>query len=444
VSSIPANNLNKIVYLIALDDFEVDPDSRRVGAFRLIDFATSTGRSPEEFSAQLLETSPGPLLHQAAASTEPILVLERDYYEITVDALREETQSHGLTAYTVGQVEAAHSQAYRERMAKLAVEQPTLVTSITIEGSELRDMYDEHPGLAYFSSSTSVGVRVPKPLPMAEAMDTAIAAWKKINGDDNGDELDDDEDDDYDGKFSASRIVLYNAGNEVIQEFNGSTWITEFAPADQWDSLLERAKALDAEASEESRWDNFSTATNYREQATELRRQVSIARANLSATAEATPSEPAAASAPATDEGTGPLSRTQVLFAKRAAMGTAFFVAMPDDDDYGFDRLMKMQSTDDLKRATTTMGDWGAVYLHESKQNRSVFDLKNDVFGVATDMLHNLSGLSPDVAIGELTRYATTVVPHPEGCLTDIPHHKVTVGKQSPEAALANDPSPDM
>jgi hypothetical protein len=301
VNSTPANNLNKIVYLMMMDDEETDPDGRRVGAFRLTDLAASAGRTPEEFRDQLLETSPRPLLAKAVEQTEPIFVLERDYYELTVDALREETQAHGLVAYTLMQVDSAYSEAHRERMAKLAIEQPLLVTKITIEGSVLRDMYDEHPGMAYFSSSSNVGVRVRKPLPIAEAMDVAIAGWKKVTGEHDDDALDDD-DDDYDGKFSATRIVLRNAGDEVVQEFNGSNWISEFAPADQWDSLLERAKTLDEEASEESRWDNFSTAELYRDQATELRRKVSIARANLSPTAEAAPTEPAAAAPVANEE----------------------------------------------------------------------------------------------------------------------------------------------
>ncbi len=43
-----------------------------------------------------------------------------------------------------------------------------------------------------------------------------------------------------------------------------------------------------------------------------------------------------------------PITREQIIVAKRAAMGMYFWLAAAEDDDDGFDRLMAMTSLKDL------------------------------------------------------------------------------------------------
>lgn len=278
--------LNRVVYILPLN-----PDRTQVGAFRLIDLAASMECMPDDFRNRMLEKSPWDLLGEVQQKTNPLFTLERSDYEYAVEAMQEQANAHDLVSYTGWDIDRDYTQACKQRIARLAAVQPGLVMDITIEGSELRDMYDEHPGLAYFTSSTSRGVEIQKPLLLAEAMTVAMAAWNEVARREDGNEPG-AEDSEYDGQFTAERIVLLNVAREVVQQYNGHEWITEFAPSDEWDSLLGRAKALDAEAAEESRWDNFSTSGRYRDQARDLRRQVSMARANLGFVAEGAPSAP--------------------------------------------------------------------------------------------------------------------------------------------------------
>ena len=54
------------------------------------------------------------------------------------------------------------------------------------------------------------------------------------------------------------------------------------------------------------------------------------------------------------------LSLEKIVFAKRTAMDTCFWCACTLDDDDGFDRLIGMQSKDQLNSP-----DWGSVFLHK-------------------------------------------------------------------------------
>jgi hypothetical protein len=355
---------------------------------------------------------------------------------IDVPVARNEDGRYFISAPDLASVNAAAAPVMQPENEK-----SLSVTSITIEGSTLRDMYDEHPGLAYFDSPSSLGVRVRKPLPMTEAMEAAMAAWSKVCGESDSNEFDDD--DEYDGKFTATQIVLRNGAQEVVQQYDGEKWITDFVPAETWPDLLEKANSLDEEASEEARWDNFSTAQGLREQATELRRQVSIARANLPTSAAIAPltlENPG--TAPSASGDSFALSRNQILFAKRAAMATAFFVALSNDDDHGFDRLMTMRSVQEVKPSSD---GWGEIFLHDHMKGWDLQALKNNVFGVALNLLHNLSGVSPELAGEQLNRYPTTIPLSPEGDLSHVPYHKVMVGSAGQnEPARDESPSLDM
>jgi hypothetical protein len=163
---------------------------------------------------------------------------------------------------------------------------PDIVRAITIEGSVLLELYDEQPWYGFYSTQKSLGVDVPAPMTLTQAMDAALAAWQTVCGHDADGRHGEDEK--YHGRFSASRIVLLDTSGDVVQQYDGKSWVTEFAPAEQWPELLARATSLDEEASMESGSDNFSTAQQLRDEAKQLRTQVTVARASLDAGVEVT------------------------------------------------------------------------------------------------------------------------------------------------------------
>ncbi|WP_232456435.1 hypothetical protein [Burkholderia ubonensis] len=151
------------------------------------------------------------------------------------------------------------------------------VASIVVEGRVCRDMYDEHPGFAYFYVDGRRQLPIRKPLPMPEAMAVAEDAWRQLRVESTSE----DADDEYDGQFSASRILLLASDGAVLQCLDEAGWVTEFDAPDQWPALLSQASELDAEASFEAGWDNFSTAEGLRARATNLRRRVSMSKAHF-------------------------------------------------------------------------------------------------------------------------------------------------------------------
>lgn len=159
------------------------------------------------------------------------------------------------------------------------------VATIIIEGQVCRDMYDEHPGLAYFYTAGLERVYLPRVVPLVAAQAFAEAAWRRR-------QLrvaDQDERAQYDGQFTPTRILLLDRDRSILQCFENERWVTEFDAPEQWPELLATARELYAEAAVESGWDNFSTAASLRERADDLRRRVAIARANQAASVEATP-----------------------------------------------------------------------------------------------------------------------------------------------------------
>lgn len=142
-----------------------------------------------------------------------------------------------------------------------------------------RDMYDEHPGLAYFYVDAHRRVPIPHHLTLADAKSAAEAAWAKLRAAAAAE----DEFEEYDGQFSPGRMLLLASDRTVLQCFEGDSWVSEFDAPEQWAALLEQAGELDAEASFEAGWDNFSTAEGLRARATALRRRVSIAQAHFGA-----------------------------------------------------------------------------------------------------------------------------------------------------------------
>ncbi|MBK3780171.1 hypothetical protein G3A43_07860 [Paraburkholderia aspalathi] len=154
----------------------------------------------------------------------------------------------------------------------------TLIASIVIEGSLCRDMYDEHPGLAYFYTNARRGVTIPHHVPLATAKAIAEAEWKLCHPE----TANHDDWEEYDGLFTPVRVLLLARDRTTIQCFENDHWVSSFVPPEQWPALLSQAAELESEASIEAGWDNFSTAERHRESASAIRRTVAIARANVS------------------------------------------------------------------------------------------------------------------------------------------------------------------
>ncbi|WP_175887258.1 hypothetical protein [Burkholderia contaminans] len=103
-----------------------------------------------------------------------------------------------------------------------------------------------------------------------------------------------------------------------------------------------------------------------------------------------------------------PLTREQVIVAKRAAMDMAFWTACALDDDNGFDRLLRMQHLAELDN-----NEWGGVFLHEhlGALGFGIDKLKDIVFRDAVRLLCNLCGVTLDIAVTLLQRTRSTEVP---------------------------------
>jgi hypothetical protein len=157
------------------------------------------------------------------------------------------------------------------------------VGRILVEGSVCRDMYDEHPGLAYFYQTGHRCVPLQYALPMATAKVVAEHEWARLHP---ASAEDDDPDDweEYDGQFTPERVLLLARDGTTVQCFENGQWVRDFVPAAQWEAELARAAELSSEASFEAGWDNFGTAERLRERASVIRRNVAIAKANAGRT----------------------------------------------------------------------------------------------------------------------------------------------------------------
>ncbi|MEX3983779.1 hypothetical protein AB4Y45_32875 [Paraburkholderia sp. EG287A] len=157
------------------------------------------------------------------------------------------------------------------------------IARIVVEGSLCRDMYDEHPGFAYFYLDAQRDVPIPHALPLTTSKLIAEREWVRhhppvADGDDDAWE-------EYDGMFTATRILLLARDASPVQCYERGEWKRDFPAPAEWESMLNRATDLSSEASVEAGWDNFSTAENLRRTATALRRSVAMARAQANAQA---------------------------------------------------------------------------------------------------------------------------------------------------------------
>lgn len=109
------------------------------------------------------------------------------------------------------------------------------------------------------------------------------------------------------------------------------------------------------------------------------------------------------------------LSIEQIIFAKRQAMNYCFWNACGYDDDYGYDRLMRMENDADMKTE-----DWGAVYLHQHLQGNGIENIQRFVETNAVSLLTVLVGVTQDVARSALQKYATTETQNRAGFFTNV------------------------
>ncbi|WP_334043573.1 hypothetical protein [Burkholderia ambifaria] len=105
------------------------------------------------------------------------------------------------------------------------------------------------------------------------------------------------------------------------------------------------------------------------------------------------------------------LTREMIVLAKRAAMGRFFFVPSAEDDDDGFDRLMSMQSNDDIAAASSDRNGWGHIFLAEHWQGHQMVNIQKWVFRDAARLISTMCGVSPNAAIEHIQRQRTTHAP---------------------------------
>lgn len=153
-------------------------------------------------------------------------------------------------------------------------------SKIIIMGRTCREMYDDHPGLAYFYSDSNKQYSVPRPATMANCQARALELFHKLQDAANASE-------EHEGLFVPDYIVLKDQLGNVIHEygsFRGLSgnykvgWIDNLPTEDTWPALLAEASRLDSEGSVESGWDNFETARQLHEQAAEIRRRIDMAK----------------------------------------------------------------------------------------------------------------------------------------------------------------------
>jgi hypothetical protein len=126
-----------------------------------------------------------------------------------------------------------------------------------------------------------------------------------------------------------------------------------------------------------------------------------------------------------------PITREQIIVAKRVAMEMSFWTACALDDDNGFDRLMRMAHIDELDN-----NHWGGVFLceHIAALGFGLDKIKSIVFRDAARLLCNLCGATLDIAMTLLLRTRSTAVP--DGIYTAERYHGVhfTFGELEPPA----------
>ena len=200
-------------------------------------------------------------------STEALCRIEHQIEVATCNALK----ALGLDYRTNG-VEAAY-----ERMRDVA---PVYVRRIVVHGKTMRDMYDEHPGLGYYTVDDVRAYRAPSYCGLARAKRIALEKFAAL-------EVEREVQDAEDGTFTPDYVVLEDRFGNALQEYRNvvgampfaTGWIEAFPDAEEWPGLLRAAEELGQGAAEESQWDNFESARRLRARAEALKRLVKMAQA---------------------------------------------------------------------------------------------------------------------------------------------------------------------
>ncbi len=184
-------------------------------------------------------------------------------------------------AYAIGLT--ADYQGVAMAKKRMADESPLYVETIVLCGQVCRNMYDEHPGLAFFYSDASNSFKAPPYCSLSNAMHLSQLLLAEAQQDIDSEEQ-------YDGQFIPSSIVLLDQCRNPLQEYSerylgdgrySFGWIEELPPDAEWPAMEEKASALDLEGCEETRWDNFDTGRLLHAQANSLRRKIQMAKSRL-------------------------------------------------------------------------------------------------------------------------------------------------------------------
>jgi len=160
---------------------------------------------------------------------------------------------------------------------------PRLVVSVRLRGYYSRNMYDEHPGWVYFMSEGSQTIDLPFAMGLMSAMPHALQLLEQTRRTNRCD----DADVEFDGQFHPAEaelldqwgatIQLYSRRRNLIACRDEESWLRDDELPTDFAHVQAVAQALEHEAAEEARWDNFSSAERLRHQARFLRNLVSVA-----------------------------------------------------------------------------------------------------------------------------------------------------------------------
>lgn len=159
---------------------------------------------------------------------------------------------------------------------------PRYVTRVEIKGKTLQDMYDEHPGLGYYTVDDSKFHETPYPMTLSQAMVFAAEVWKEHYADE--DVHYDEDRRDFHGSFSPRRVLLIDNKHNTVQRAEIASdelvWIAELPSAEAWPGIQEQVHAALTEAHLESRADNFCSSQSLSAHAESLKQLIAMAQCN--------------------------------------------------------------------------------------------------------------------------------------------------------------------
>lgn len=147
-------------------------------------------------------------------------------------------------------------------------EAPLFVHKIAITGQTSHEMYDEHPGLAYYQTTNTHTYKAPPYCGLAQARDLADRMVEKMREATRGQE-------ESEGDFSPSTVQLQDHAGRTLQVFDQDAttrqkaWLAPVTP-EKAVELVAQAGEMRRDASEEMRGDNFETSRRLHDRAMEF------------------------------------------------------------------------------------------------------------------------------------------------------------------------------